>query len=119
GTLTWQTPQGASEYSLGKSGPPVKRQPWPFILIGVLFLVAMIALGVYLKRINSQLYTSPFANMQGLDKYFPMVRISRRTFLFRQRVVIFGDEGLAAFKKWRWRSYSTVARERYKRSAAW
>lgn len=91
--------------SLSGSQPGAKKisapatDPLIIIIIGSVFLIAFVALSVYLKKIYAELYKAPTDSLSDDASYFPIVRISRKGLMSR-RVIILYEDGIAALKIW-------------------
>ncbi len=66
---------------------------------GLVFLLCVIVIAWATQKLAKNLYTTGETIGDGLQSYFPMVRISRATFFFRRRVVILYNDSIATFRK--------------------
>ena len=97
-----------SQGSLPNAGFEQQNNLTLVLLLGFLFLVSLILLSLYLKKIYNKLYIFTDDPIYGSAEYYPMVRISRRSFLWRHRVIILYLDSIVAIKKWKWKSIAAL-----------
>lgn len=100
-----------SQDSFSEANFNQKNQLVILILLGFLFLISFVVLSWYLKKIYNQLYSITENTMYNHGEYYPMVRISRRSFFWRHRIIILYKDSIVALKKWRWKSIAALHEE--------